>query len=91
MNKEGFSMIGNLEERCRRVGLYIIENKCTVRMAAKKFGISKSTVHKDVKEHLSVYAPQLYKQVQEQFRKNIAERHIRSGQATRKKYETMKR
>lgn len=84
-------MTGNMQERCKNVGLYIIETKCTVRAAAERFGISKSTVHKDVSERLLTCAPLLYEEVRKQLGQNKAERHLRGGQATRKKYETMKR
>lgn len=84
-------MKGRLEERCKCVGLYIVENECTVRAAARRFGISKSTVHKDVSERLLAYAPELYRQVQSQLGKNAAIRHIRGGEATRKKYEEMRK
>lgn len=65
---------------------YIIENKATVRAAAKKFGISKSTVHKDVAERLKYYNLSLYRQVKEILTTNKEERHIRGGMATREKY-----
>ena len=66
--------------------MYIIENKATVRACAGHFGISKSTVHKDVTERLSYDNPQLYRQVKAVLEKNKQERHIRGGMATRKKY-----
>ena len=66
-----------MEERAQRLALYIIENQTTVRAAAGRFGISKSTVHKDISERLQV------KQVLDE---NKAERHIRGGIATRRKY-----
>lgn len=65
---------------------YIIENKATVRATAKKFGISKSTVHKDVAERLKYYNLSLYRQVKEILATNKEERHIRGGMATREKY-----
>ena len=65
---------------------YIIENRATVRAAAKKFGISKSTVHKDLSERLPAFNRALYLQVKEVLDENKAERHIRGGIATRKKY-----
>ena len=64
----------------------MIENRATVRAAAKKFGISKSTVHKDISERLPLYNRPLYLQVKELLEENKAERHIRGGIATRKKY-----
>ncbi len=79
-------MKGNIEERSCALALYIIENRATVRTAAKKFGISKSTVHKDISERLPLYNRPLYLQVKEILEENKAERHIRGGIATRKKY-----
>ncbi len=79
-------MKGNMEERAERLALYIIENRATVRAAAQKFGISKSTVHKDLAERLPVYNRPLYLQVKQVLDENKAERHIRGGIATRKKY-----
>lgn len=77
---------GNMEERAQELALYIIENKTTVRSAASRFGISKSTVHKDLSERLPVINRALYRQVKEILNENKAERHIRGGIATRKKY-----
>lgn len=79
-------MKGNMEERAQELALYIIENKSTVRAAAQKFGISKSTVHKDLSERLPAINRNLYQQVKEILNENKAERHIRGGIATRKKY-----
>ena len=76
----------SMEDRARRLALYIIENRTTVRSAARKFGISKSTVHKDVTERLILINSILYKEVKSVLEKNLAERHIRGGEATRKKY-----
>ena len=75
-----------MEERAERLALYIIENRTTVRAAAQKFGISKSTVHKDLSERLPQYNRSLYLQAKEVLEQNKAERHIRGGIATRKKY-----
>ena len=75
-----------IEERATLIALYIIETGCTVRQAAKKFGVSKSTVHKDVSERLKYVNPQLYSRVKEVLEVNKAQRHIRGGMATRKKY-----
>lgn len=77
---------GNMEERAERLALYIIENRATVRAAARKFGISKSTVHKDLAERLPVFHRSLYLQVKQVLEENKAQRHIRGGIATRKKY-----
>ena len=76
----------NIEERACDLAVYIIENKATVRAAAQKFGISKSTVHKDLSERLEHYNLPLYRQVKDVLERNKAERHIRGGEATRKKY-----
>ena len=75
-----------MEERAAALALYLIENRTTVRAAAKKFGISKSTVHKDLSERLPVYNRSLYLQVKEILEENKAQRHIRGGLATRRKY-----
>lgn len=79
-------MKGNMEERAERLALYIIENHATVRAAAQRFGISKSSVHKDLAERLPNFNRTLYLQVKEVLEQNKAERHIRGGIATRKKY-----
>ena len=79
-------MKGNIEERACELAAYIIEHRTTVRDAAKKFGISKSTVHKDIQERLPLYNRSLYLHVKEILEENKAERHIRVGIATRKKY-----
>ena len=75
-----------MEERAQELALYIIENKTTVRAAANRFGISKSTVHKDLSERLPVINQGLYQQVKTILNENKAERHIRGGIATRRKY-----
>ena len=77
---------GNIEERAQNLALYILENRATVRAAAQKFGISKSTVHKDLSQRLKQYNQGLYLQVREVLDKNRQERHIRGGLATRRKY-----
>lgn len=74
------------EERCVALGEYISQTGATVRNAAKKFGVSKSTVHKDVTYRLKNYSIPLYKEVAKVLLKNKEERHIRGGQATREKY-----
>ncbi len=73
-------------QRAVMLGQYIIENRATVRSAAKKFGISKSTVHKDVSERLKKENPLLYKDVKNILEINKQERHIRGGLATKRKY-----
>jgi putative DeoR family transcriptional regulator (stage III sporulation protein D) len=74
------------ESRCTRLARHIIENGCTVREAAAWYGISKSTVHKDVTDRLKGENPGLYAEVKEILDRNKAERHIRGGEATRLKY-----
>jgi len=75
-----------LEQRAEQLALYLIENRATVRSAAKKFGVSKSTVHKDLSERLPLYNRALWLQVKEVLEENKAQRHIRGGMATRRKY-----
>ena len=79
-------MKGNMEERAQNLALYIIETKATVRAAANQFGISKSTVHKDVTQTLRRVNSALYEQVKAVLERNKNERHLRGGEATRKKY-----
>ena len=79
-------MKGNIEERAVALAEYIIDHGATVRAAAAKFGLSKSTVHKDISERLAGFRPGLYAQVKEVLDVNKAQRHIRGGIATRKKY-----
>ena len=79
-------MKGAVEGRAIELGEYIIENNATVRETAKKFGISKSTVHKDVTERLSRIDPLLAGQARKILEVNKAERHIRGGMATREIY-----
>ena len=79
-------MKGIVEDRAVELGEYIVENKATVRSAARKFGVSKSTVHKDVAERLKNVNPQLYREVRSILEYNKAQRHIRGGMATRRKY-----
>ena len=76
--------------REERIAYYIIETGATVRVAAKKFGISKSTVHKDVSVRLRTINKQLYNEVSKVLARNKAERHIRGGEATKRKYERMR-
>ncbi|MBR4319301.1 MAG: sporulation transcriptional regulator SpoIIID [Oscillospiraceae bacterium] len=73
-------------DRAVMLGTYILENQATVRAAAKKYGISKSTVHKDVSERLPYIEPELAQQVHAVLLKNKQERHIRGGMATKQKY-----
>ena len=76
----------SIEERAINLAQYIIDSKDTVRGAAKKFGISKSTVHKDVSERLKKINPRLAKEVRIILDENKAERHMRGGMATKLKY-----
>ena len=76
----------HIEERAIEVAQYIIEHNVTVREAAKKFGISKSTIHKDVAERLIQIDPALAKDVRKVLDINKSERHIRGGMATKEKY-----
>ena len=79
-------MKGYIEERAVELANFIIENKATVRAAAKKFGISKSTVHKDCTERLKEIDKYLLKEVKKVLDFNLSERHLRGGEATKKKY-----
>jgi putative DeoR family transcriptional regulator (stage III sporulation protein D) len=83
-------MADTIEQRACQLAVYIIENSTTVRAAAKHFGISKSTVHKDLSQRLRQYDQSLYKQVRCVLDLNKAERHIRGGIATREKYQCNK-
>ena len=76
-----------IEERTVNIAKYILETKSTVREAAKKFGISKSTVHKDITERLKKINLGLAKNVEKVLQENKSERHIRGGIATREKYQ----
>ena len=75
-----------IEERAMEIARYIIDNNTTVRQAAKHFGISKSTVHKDVTERLVQVNPSLAQEARKILDVNKSERHIRGGLATREKY-----
>ena len=81
----------DIEERAIRLAEYITENRATVCAAAKKFGISKSTVHKDITERLESVSPELYTQVRGLLEQNKAERHIRGGMATRDKFKKLRK
>ena len=76
----------DIKKSAVRLAEYITENRATVRDDAKKFGVSKSTVHKDITERLEGVSPELYSQVRSLLELNKAERHIRGGMATRRKY-----
>ena len=79
-------MTDTIEERARQLAVYMIETGATVRAAAQHFGISKSTVHKDLQQRLPQYNRMLYEQVRQVLDVNKQQRHIRGGMATRKKY-----
>lgn len=79
-----------IDDRATKLGEYIVENKATVRCAAKQFGVSKSTVHKDVSQRLKYIDHSLYRDVKNVLAVNKAQRHIRGGMATKKKYESLK-
>ena len=83
-------MKGYIEERAIKTAEYIIETKATVRQTARKFGVSKSTVHKDVTNRLCRLNPALAEKTRKVLDKNKQERHIRGGQATKEKYMKMK-
>ena len=80
-------MKSHIEERAIVVAKYILEKNTTVRQTAKTFGVSKSTIHKDVTERLEEIKPSLAKEVKKVLEKNKSERHIRGGLATKLKYE----
>ena len=79
-------MTDHIDRRACEVAVYMIETGATVRAAAQHFGISKSTVHKDLLERLPNANPELYRSVRILLNRNKAERHIRGGIATREKY-----
>ena len=79
-------MTDTIDQRACELAVYMIQNKATVRAAAKHFGISKSTVHKDLSQRLPQYNKRLYLQVRDILEINKAERHIRGGMATKEKY-----
>lgn len=83
-------MTDTIAQRVQELAVYMIETGATVRMAAKHFNISKSTVHKDLSQRLPQYNKRLYNQVREILEINKAERHIRGGLATKRKFEQIK-
>ncbi len=83
-------MADTIEARACELAVYIIETGATVRTAAQRFGISKSTVHKDLSQRLPQYNKLLYAQVRHVLDENKAQRHIRGGMATRRKYQQRK-
>ncbi len=78
--------ISSNKERCVILATHLIENNSTVRAVAAKFSISKSTVHKDITQNLKKINKPLYEEVKKILEKNKSERHLRGGEATRKKY-----
>lgn len=76
----------DMDQRSCDLALYILENRATVRAAAAQFGISKSTVHKDLTQRLEAVNRSLFLQVRAVLDQNLAERHLRGGAATRQKY-----
>ena len=78
--------MSDIDERAKLLATYIIETKSTVRQTAKKFNISKSTVHKDISERLEKVNPSLAREKKKVLEINKAERHIRGGMATKRKY-----
>ncbi len=78
-----------IEERVLEVAKYIIESKATIRKTAKVFGVSKSTIHKDMTERLPKINPQVAKEAKDVLDLNKSERHIRGGKAIRMKYKTL--
>ncbi len=80
-------MANTIEDRACELAVYMIENNATVRSAAQHFGISKSTVHKDLSQRLPQCNKRLYLLVRQILQQNKAQRHIRGGDATRKKYQ----
>ena len=81
-------MADTIDERACELAVYMIETGATVRCTAEKFGISKSTVHKDIQNRLPRYNQILYQQVRKVLDTNKQERHIRGGMATKKKFQT---
>ena len=88
--EESVGGVINEIERCEEVARYIVSHGATVRAAAKKFGISKSTVHKEVTSRLKAVNHGLFCEVREILETNKAERHVRGGEATKQKYERLR-
>ncbi len=82
--------MSDIEQRAKILAIYIIENKSTVRQAAKEFNVSKSTVHKDISERLEKVSPSLACEAKKILEINKSERHIRGGLATKMKYKRNK-
>ena len=86
MSKGAYGMQDYIQKRVMDISNYILESQATVRQTATIFGVSKSTVHKDITERLPVINEMVAKQVRDILENNKAERHLRGGEATRKKY-----
>lgn len=84
-------MKSHIEQRAVIIAKYILKKQATVRQTAKVFGVSKSTVHKDVTERLEEIQPTLASEVKQILEKNKSERHIRGGMATKLKYQQQKK
>ncbi len=84
-------MTDTMEDRACELGNYIVEHKATVRAVAKRFGLSKSSVHKDVTSRLYWIDRSLYEQVRAVLEENKRERHLRGGEATREKYRKLQK
>ena len=79
-------IIFSLKDRCETIAKYVLDSNSTIRAAAKHFGISKSTVHKDLAYKLKTINPSLYARVKNVLEQNKSERHLRGGEATKRKY-----
>lgn len=90
MSKGAYFMQDYIQKRVMDISNYILESQATVRQTATIFGVSKSTVHKDITERLPVINEIVAKQVRDILENNKAERHLRGGEATRKKYKQEK-
>ncbi len=84
-------MYSNIDERIIEEAVYMINNEATIRATARKFGLSKSTVHKDLSVKLYYIDSKLYLKVRKLLEFNLSERHVRGGIATQKKYLSIKR
>lgn len=82
--------VSSTKERCVLLAEYLVENRSTVRAVASKFGVSKSTVHKDITQNLKKINPELYTKAKEVLEINKKERHLRGGEATKRKFSFQK-
>lgn len=83
-------MTEDIDRRICEEARFIVDTGATVRVCARQFGVSKTTIHKDMRQRLGKVSPGLAAEVGEVLDKNLRERHIRGGQATRRKYERMR-